>query len=140
MPCTGKLRCWPTRLQIPLGNRTRVPLPLAFSWSRDERASYATFCSHLLLPFCSHVTPKQGENESKNDASADNVELRAAACFSYEIRGLPDMCHLALITQRSSVQIRPPQPRRDEGLAVASAEVLFANGLSRGRAAPAGWL
>jgi len=27
----------------------------------------------------------------KNDASADNVELLAAACLSRKIRGLPDM-------------------------------------------------
>ena len=51
-----------------------------------RRRQWPDPCSHFAP--VTPVTPETGRNGSKNEASTRNVELRAATCFSREIRGL----------------------------------------------------
>src|SRR2546426_12365834 len=75
--------------------------------------------------FCSHFAPIPSRNRTKQEQERRINRKRGTACcrmlFPQDQR-VTGHGRVVLITQRSLVQIQPPQPRRDKGLAVAAAD------------------
>src|SRR2546422_11127700 len=74
---------------------------------------------------CSHFAPITSRNRTKQEQERRINRKRGTACcrtlFPQDQR-VTGHGRVVLITQTSLVQIQPPQPRRDKGLAVAAAD------------------
>src|SRR5437867_11618881 len=79
--------------------------------------------SHTIV--CSHFATVTSPNRAKSDETRRTRKQRGTARCSIlfpQDQRVTGHGRVVLITQRSLVQIQPPQPRRDKGLAVASAD------------------
>src|SRR3989442_10210953 len=78
---------------------------------------------------CSHFAPITSRNRTKQEQERRINRKRGTACcrtlFPQDQR-VTGHGRVVLITQTSLVQIQPPQPRRDKGLAVAAADLSLA--------------
>src|SRR5882724_3133391 len=93
-------------------------------WPSAEESVAGRGARHALRKGCSHFAPITSRNRTKQEQERRiNRKGETACCrtlFPQDQR-VTGHGHVVLITQRSLVQIQPPQPSRDEGLAVFAA-------------------